>query len=97
VSYAATANSVDLLPVPLRDRLRVIQFPVPHAEDLNAMLPSITADCAHQQGLDRRWIVPLSGADRELIASHWQGGSVRRLQRLVEALLRERDRATPRQ
>jgi ATP-dependent Lon protease len=93
----ATANALNPLPAPLRDRLRVIAFPVPRAEDLHTMLPSIVADYARQQGLDARWIGPLSAADREVLASHWPGGSVRRLQRLVEALLRERERASPRQ
>lgn len=97
VSYVATANSVDPLPAPLRDRLRILAFPVPRIGDLDALLPAIVADYARQQGLDARWARSLTQADRELIVAHWQGGSVRRLQRLVEALLRARERATPRQ
>jgi hypothetical protein len=97
VSYVATANALDPLPAPLRDRLRVVEFPVPRAEHLDALLPSVVADYSRQQGFDSRWITPLSATDRELLASHWTGGSVRRLQRLVEAILRERERTTPRQ
>src|SRR2546430_9876661 len=41
VSYVATANSLDQLPGPLRDRFRVILFPKPSANDLDALLPAV--------------------------------------------------------
>ena len=91
VSYVATANSLDPLPAPIRDRFRVITFPKPTANDLDALLPAVTADLARERGLDSRWVAPLDGAEREAVAQHWRGGSVRRLRRLVEAILRERD------
>lgn len=91
VSYVATANSLDPLPSPLRDRFRVITFPKPDAKHLDALLPAVVADLARERGLDQRWIAPLDGAEHAAIAGHWRGGSVRRLRRLVEALLRERD------
>lgn len=91
VSYVATANSLDPLPAPIRDRLRVITFPKPAAKDLDALLPAVIADLARERGLDHRWVAPLDGAERSAVATHWRGGSVRRLRRLVEAILRERD------
>jgi hypothetical protein len=96
VSYVATANALDPLPSPIRDRFRVINFPKPVATDLDALLPAVTADLAKERGLDQRWIVPLDGIEREAVAAHWRGGSVRRLRRLVEAILRERDRTASR-
>lgn len=95
ISYAATANSLDPLPAPIRDRFRVVTFPKPSADDLDALLPAVIADLARDRSLDASWIPPLDGAEHAAVARHWRGGSVRRLRRIVEAVLRERDlRAT---
>ena len=37
VSFVGTANSLDPLPAPLRDRMRAISVPEPTAEDLDAL------------------------------------------------------------
>jgi ATP-dependent Lon protease len=95
VSYIATANSLDPLPGPLRDRLRVVEFPEPRAADLKAMLPAMLADSARERGLDGRWMQPIDDLEYTAIARAWRGGSVRRLRRIVEAILRQRElRAT---
>lgn len=91
VTYIATANRIDPLPGPIRDRFRVITFPKPSEDDLDALLPAVIADLAHERGLDRRWIAPLDATERAAVAVHWCGGSVRRLRRLIEAILRDRD------
>jgi hypothetical protein len=96
VSYVATANSVDPLPTPLRDRFRVIAFPIPTKDDLDALLPRVIMAFAHQRGLDSRWISPLDGDERAAVEAHWRGGSVRRLYRIVHAVLSERDARTTR-
>jgi ATP-dependent Lon protease len=95
ISYVATANTLDPLPSPLRDRMRVIQFPEPGAKDLDKILPAVIAGLAQERGLDGNWMPPLDGVERAAVARYWRGGSVRRLRRAVEAILRERDlRAT---
>jgi hypothetical protein len=95
VSYIATANSLDPLPGPLRDRFRIVRFPKPSADDLDALLPAILADFARERRLNESWVPPLDGVEHAAIAQHWRGGSVRRLRRIVEAVLRQRDlRAT---
>jgi hypothetical protein len=96
VSYVATANALDPLPSPIRDRFRVITFPKPSASDLDALLPAVIADLARERGLDIGWVSPLDGAERTAVAAHWRGGSVRRLRRLVDAILRERDKSAAR-
>lgn len=96
VSYIATANSLDPLPSPIRDRFRVVTFPKPTADHLDALLPAVLADLANERGLDQSWVPPLDGVEREAVAKHWPGGSVRRLRRVVEAVLRERDIRAPR-
>ncbi len=92
ISYVATANSLDPLPSPLRDRFRVVSFPKPTAADIAALLPAVIADLALERGLDSRWVEPLTGVERNTVAAHWRGGSVRRLRRVVEAVLRVRDK-----
>ncbi|TFV44577.1 AAA family ATPase [Bradyrhizobium niftali] len=91
VSYVATANSLDPLPSPIRDRFRVVRFQKPAACDLHALLPAVVADLARERGLDQSWIPPLDGFECAAIAQHWHGGSMRRLRRIVEAILHERD------
>ncbi|WP_354070344.1 ATP-binding protein [Bradyrhizobium sp. LB5.2] len=91
VSYVATANHADTLPSPLRDRFRQIAFPKPTAGDLEALLPAVIADILRDRRLDHRWMVPFTVAEKHAIAAHWQGGSVRRLRRIVEVVMREHD------
>ena len=96
IIYVATANNLDPLPSPLRDRFRVVTFPKPAASDLSALLPAVCADLALERGLDRRWVESLTGTERDAVAAHWRGGSVRRLRRVVEAVLRVREKLTTR-
>ena len=70
-------------------------FPNPGADDLDALLPAVMADLARERRLDHRWVRPLDGTEHAAVAQHWRGGSVRRLRRIVDAILRNRDlRAT---
>jgi ATP-dependent Lon protease len=95
VSFVATANTLDPLPSPIRDRFRVVTFKKPSAEHRDVLLPAVIADLARERGLDQSWVPPLDGDEHAAVARSWRGGSVRRLRRIVEAILRERDlRAT---
>ena len=91
MSYISTANSIDPLPSPIRDRFRVVTFPKPSAADVNALLPAILADLARERGLDQRWVMPLDNSEHAAVARRWRGGSVRRLRRIVEAILQHRE------
>lgn len=97
VSYIATANSIDQLPSPIRDRFRVIEFPKPRTADLEALLPAVISNIAEERGLDARWIAPLT--QDEIAAAHrfWHGGSVRKLRRVVEAMINAREKVGVRQ
>ncbi len=79
VSFVATANSLDPLPAPLRDRMRAISVPEPTAEDLDALLPLVVNDVARERGMAAAWVEPLDGVERGLIADNWPGGSLRQL------------------
>jgi hypothetical protein len=81
VSYIATANWTEPLPSPLRDRFRVINFPEPGPGHLDALLAPLIADLAVERNLGSRWIEPLNGQERDAVAAHWRGGSVRQLRR----------------
>jgi ATP-dependent Lon protease len=96
VSYVATANSLDPLPSPLRDRFRIVTFPKPGPEHLDVLLAPVIVDLAAERGLDQRWVEPLAGFERDMVAAHWRGGSVRKLRRVVEAVLRAREKAAVR-
>lgn len=96
VSYVATANTLDPLPSPLLDRFRIIAFPKPTLDDLEALLPGLIDTIAADRGVDGRWIAPLDAHECAAIAAVWRGGSVRRLRRVLEAIIQVRDRTAPR-
>jgi hypothetical protein len=97
VSYIATANSIDPLPSPIRDRFRVVEFPKPRTSDLDALLPAVIADIAAERVLDTRWITPLGQDDIAAARRLWRGGSVRRLRRVIEAIINARESGMVRQ
>ena len=97
VSFLATANGVHALPPPLIDRMRILEFPdatrrgsrFPFTDDHQRTGPRARAR--------RAWIAPLTIAERETLSAYWRGGSVRHLARLVEVVVRERERSIQRQ
>ncbi len=90
VNWLMTANSLEGLSGPLRDRCRVIPFPEPGLEHLPVLSRQIIADVLAEQGLDHRWISPLDAIEMEAIARAWPGGSLRKLRRMIEATLAAR-------
>jgi hypothetical protein len=68
-----------------------VRFPKPGAADIDSLLPAVMVDLIKERGLDQRWIWPLDEHEHVAVAKLWQGGSVRRLRRIVEVILRERD------
>lgn len=93
VTVMCTANSAAPLPGPLLDRMRIVRFPEPGAQHLDALLPGVLREIAVDAGLDPRFLRPPDGVERAALAARWRGGSVRRLRRAVEAVLRVRERA----
>ncbi len=96
VSFIVTANSLDGVPAPLRDRLRIIEVPSPGPEHLPVVAASIVAEIRAERGLDAAWLPGLDEDELALLARHWRGGSLRPLRRIVETLLAGRDRLAPR-
>lgn len=96
VSFIVTANSLDGVPGPLRDRLRILEVPAPRAEHLPIVAANLVAEIRAERGLDEAWMPDLDGDDISLLGRYWKGGSLRPLRRLVETVLAGRDRLAPR-
>jgi hypothetical protein len=96
VIWIGTANSVDGIQAPLRDRRRVVRFPSPGPEHLAALAPALISAAVEEQGLDGAWALPLDGVELEALRRAWPGGSIRALRRLVDVVLTARDRETAR-
>jgi ATPase family protein associated with various cellular activities (AAA) len=92
VLWMATANDVSGLHPALLDRFRILEMSDPRAEHLHALLPSVVGSVAERRGLSPAWIAPFDTMEMDFIADLWRGGSIRRLARIVEALLDARER-----
>jgi ATP-dependent Lon protease len=92
VSFVCTANDAGKLPGPLLDRLRVVAFPAPGREHVEALSVALLADIARERGLDPAFLPPPDATELRALRHRWSGGSVRRLRRAVEAIVRVRDR-----
>lgn len=95
VTWLMTANAVEPVPAVLRDRCRVIRFPEPRVDDVNVLAQRILEHLYVESGYDRRWAIPLEGYEIASLTQAWQGGSIRRLQRLVEVLFEVREQRRP--
>lgn len=91
VLWLATANSILDLHFALLDRFRILYMPEPRAEHLPAVLPGVVRIVAERRGLSPEWIAPFDALEMDFIADLWRGGSIRRLARIVEALIDARD------
>jgi hypothetical protein len=93
VSWLMTANSIEPIPAALRDRCRILRFPCPEADHLPLLAPRILARRYVQAGYDPRWATPLEGFELDALAKVWTGGSIRRLERVIEGLRKAREQA----
>lgn len=92
VIWIATANSIDTLPPPLRDRCRIREFSGPDQKDLPWLTSNILLELLSERSQDSRWASPLTGEELDALAGAWKGGSIRILRRLIEGVLDVRGR-----
>jgi hypothetical protein len=92
LSWLMTANEVESIPAVLRDRCRILRFPEPGPEYLPFLASRILERLYLEQGHDPRWATPLEGFEIDALARAWSGGSIRKLERLVETLVETRER-----
>ena len=90
VTWLMTANSLEGLSAPLRDRCRVIPFPEAGQDHLAVLSRQILAELLADQGLDHRWVSPLDEIELEAVTKAWPGGSLRKLRRVIEVILASR-------
>src|SRR5690606_26173962 len=79
VNHFATANSLDGVPAPLRDRMRVLRMPDPSWQHIGSLAETIMWDLMQSRGLDARWLTPLAPDEIDVIKRAWPGGSLRQL------------------
>lgn len=91
VSHFATANSLEGIPSPLKDRMRILRMPEPDWQALGTLVGHIIETIAVERGVDRRWYAPLAEDEMDIVRAVWPGGSLRRLRRTIETLLDGRD------
>lgn len=92
VSHFGTANSIEGIPAPLRDRMRILVMPEPTWQHLGVLTKQIVERIATERGVDRRWFAPLAEDEMDLVKAAWPGGSIRQLTRIVTTLVDGRDR-----
>lgn len=90
-----TANEVEPIPSVLRDRCRVLRFPEPGAEHLPVLAVRIMERLYADLAQDPRWATPLEGFELGAVAAGWSGGSIRKLERILEQLIEVRDQQRP--
>lgn len=91
VSWLMTANSLTGVPSVLLDRCRVLAFPEPGQDNLVPLASRILKRLYIDAGHDPGWASPLDGIEITALASAWPGGSIRKLQRLIEKLIELRE------
>ncbi|RVA45249.1 AAA family ATPase [Mesorhizobium sp. M7A.F.Ca.US.001.01.1.1] len=97
VSWVMTANEVGSVPAVMRDRCRILRFPEPGPDQLPFLAPRVLERLYLEAGHDPRWGTPLEGFELAALANNWPGGSIRKLERLVEKLVEARERHWNRQ
>jgi ATP-dependent Lon protease len=92
VSYVATANSVEKLPSPLRDRFRIVTVPSPTLAHLPQLAASVMRDLAAEDEV-RVGDEPLALDELAIIGKAWAPTkfSMRALKKIVAATLEARD------
>ncbi|MEE3501108.1 AAA family ATPase [Acidiphilium acidophilum] len=93
VLYIATANSLDGISIPLRDRCRILDFPTPSPDHTAVLAANIIAKIRLERDIGSIWLPDLDAVEIEAISEIWRGGSLRSLRRLVEGVLDARDAA----
>lgn len=91
VTWLMTANSVGPIPTVLRDRCRILRFREPGPDHVAVLAPRILQDLYAETGHDPRWAAPLAPFEVDALVAAWGGGSIRKLTRLLEGLIKARE------
>ena len=92
ISHIATANSIEELPAPLRDRYRIVKVEAPRLADLPALAANVLREIAIENG-EETFVWPLAADEIEVIGRAWEkvGFSIRKLQKIVAGTVTARN------
>jgi ATP-dependent Lon protease len=92
ILHFATANSIENLPDPLKDRYRIVKVPAPRLADLPQLAANVLQDLAVEAG-EQGFVWPLADDELAVIGRAWEkaGFSLRNLQRIMTATLEVRN------
>ena len=92
ISHIATANSIEELPAPLKDRYRIIKVPAPRLADLPQLAANVVRELAIEAG-EQDFVWPLADDELAVIGRAWAkaGFSLRNLQRIMAATIEVRN------
>ena len=109
INWLMTANDIEPLPQPLKNRLRILHCAEPSVEHMPIIAQNLLKAEYHDRGYNENWIEPLNQQELDAIAMHWlnQGkrrigetrkttGSIRDLKRHVSAVITAREKAMAR-
>jgi hypothetical protein len=85
VNYILTANSIQGIPAPLRDRCRILRVPNPEWQHAGTLIRQLVAQIALDRQADPRMYPPFAQDELEVIRAEWSGGSIRQLRLAIEA------------
>jgi ATP-dependent Lon protease len=90
--HLATANSIEDLPDPLRDRYRIIRVPAPRLADLPQLAANVMQELAVEAG-EQGFVWPLAKDELAVIGRAWDkaGFSLRNLRRIMVAVVEVRN------
>jgi ATP-dependent Lon protease len=92
ISHIATANTVEPLPAPLKDRYRIVHVPAPTLKDLPQLAVSVLKEIAIEAG-EASFVWPLAADELAVIGRAWERAdlSLRKLRRIVAATIAARN------
>ena len=84
ITHISTANSIEELPAPLKDRYRIVKVEAPRLADLPALAANVLRELAVENG-EEGFAWPLAADEIEVIGRAWEkvGFSIRKLQKIV--------------
>ena len=91
VNWILTDNSLSEIPQPLQDRCRIVTVPNAEWRHVGDLSRSIISDLARERDLHEDWIAPLDGDELQIVRKAWNGGSIRKLRRVIEVMVDGRE------
>ena len=97
VTWLFTANALDGIPGPLRNRLRILRMPRPGREHVPVIAAQVLRELLRERGIDERWEPPLDGEEiAAILGAVGEDVSVEICRRFVAGMLDARAKGATR-